>query len=114
MNQDTQFCKSIGCCNSAKSGSDFCEPCLSKESIEDSQCLSNKYPDHYKPVGDMTEIDVFAVHHMFQIPDYSGCLQQASNKLLMVGKSQHMYRDIKQARDLLTRWLQLNAERNTP
>lgn len=70
--------------------------------------LFERYPEKFKPVGDMVEIDVYAVHHLFQIQDHSGCIHQASRMLLMSGKPS--YRDIREARDLLTRWLQLNQE----
>lgn len=75
--------------------------------------MAERYPDTYKSVGDMAEIDVFAVHHLFQIQDHSGCLQNASMKLLLSGASKTTYRDIREARDTLTRWLQLNQELNT-
>ena len=88
-------------------GRDFCEPCQSKEETS----LSEKYPDQYKDVGDITELDVFAVHHLFQLQDPSGCLQYASRKLLMSGTP--AYQDIREARDTLTRWLQLNQGLNT-
>jgi hypothetical protein len=109
-------CKSIGCCHPAVPGEDFCLPCINREvDIPDSptQSLSERYPDRYKPVGDLAEIDVYAVHHIFSINDPSGALQQASLKVLMSGSSPHVYQDIKEARDLLTRWLQLNRELNT-
>ena len=71
------------------------------------------YPGTYRSVGDVTEVDTFAVHQMFQINDHSGCLQSASTKLLMSSASCHTFRDIREARDTLTRWLQLNQELNT-
>lgn len=58
----------------------------------------------------MSEIDTHAIHYLFKIPDPSGCIQQASKQLLLSGSSKNMYRDIKEARDTLTRWLQLNRE----
>jgi hypothetical protein len=101
-------CKSIGCCSFTLPGRDFCEPCESKE--EATLSLSEKYPEQYKSVGDATEIDAFAVHQLFQLQDPSGCLQHASRKLLMSGTP--VYRDIREARDTLTRWLQLNQGLN--
>lgn len=109
------YCKSIGCTQQTDGTGDFCTPCQNKEDITSSpQSLANRYPDYYRSVGDMTEIDVFAVHHLFRIDDHSGCLQQASQKLLLSGVSKTLYADVKGARDMLTRWLQLNQERNTP
>jgi hypothetical protein len=75
--------------------------------------MSEKYPKYYKPVGDFTEIDVYAVHHLFAIQDPSGAIQHASKKLLLSGvrtggKTQQQ--DIREARDTLTRWLDLNSD----
>lgn len=61
----------------------------------------------------MSEIDIYGVHHLFQMPDPSGCLQEASRKLLNSGASKSRFLDVKAARDLLTRWLQLNSGRIT-
>lgn len=107
-----QTCKSIGCCNHTDGDKDFCDPCQNRETALDSQPLADRYPDFYRSVGDMTEIDVYAIHHLFRIDDHSGCLQQASQKLLLSGVSKTTYKDVKTARDILTRWLQLNPERN--
>ena len=74
--------------------------------------LAEKYPKYYKKVGSLTEIDVYAVHHLFNIQDPSGCIQHASKKLLLSGVrtgGKSAYDDIKEARDTLTRWLELNA-----
>lgn len=103
-----QTCKSIGCCN-AVVGQDFCEPCLNKEEAPGfSPSLSDKYPDLYRALGDMAEIDVFAIHHLFNIQDPSGCLQHAS-RILLTGNTP-VYALVREARDTLTRWLQLNQE----
>lgn len=57
-------------------------------------------------------LDSFAVHHMFGINDPSGCIQYASRKLLMSGNDDRpLYSDIVEARDTLTRWIQLNERR---
>ena len=98
---------------------DFCEDCEHNRKIDQAKeagknlTLAQRYPQYYKPVGELTEIDVYAVHRLFNIQDPSGCLQHSSKKLLLSGvrtggKSQ--YKDIKEARDTLTRWLQLNPE----
>lgn len=75
--------------------------------------LAQIYPKYYKPVGTLTEVDVYAVHKLFNIQDSSGAIQHASKKLLLSGvrtgnKSQFM--DIKEARDALNRWMELNPE----
>lgn len=77
------------------------------------QTLSQKYPKYYKPVGELTEVDVYAVHQLFNIQDPSGAVQHASKKLLLSGvrtgnKTKHQ--DIREARDTLNRWLELNPE----
>lgn len=77
------------------------------------QTLSQKYPKYYKPVGSLTEIDVYNVHHLFDIQDPAGCIQHASKKLLLSGvrtggKSKRQ--DIQEAVDTLNRWLALNPE----
>lgn len=108
-------CKTIGCDRPTSTDQDFCTDCLAEVaaqfSIENTQSLSTKYPQYYKAVGHLTEIDVYAVHHLFLIHDPSGCLQHASKKLLLSGVrtgGKSAMDDIKEARDTLTRWLQLN------
>lgn len=126
-------CKSIGCSNTSPPSSDFCNDCASwgfpsrsafidpaptnKVEKASTATLSEQYPQYYKPVGDLTELDVYAVHHLFNIKDASGCLQHASKKLLLSGvrtggKTPH--KDISEARDTLTRWLQLNSSVAVP
>ena len=111
-------CRALGCTNLLIPPHDFCIPCLEQAATKDSelstQSMSERYPAYYKDVGDLTEVDVYAVHNLFQINDYSGCLHHASKKLLLSGtrtggKSQ--YQDIKEARDSLTRWLHLNESK---
>ena len=73
--------------------------------------LAQKYPQYYKNVSELNEVDVYAVHYLFDIQDPSGALQHASKKLLLSGartggKSAHD--DIREARDTLNRWLELN------
>ncbi|TXH19618.1 MAG: hypothetical protein E6R03_00300 [Hyphomicrobiaceae bacterium] len=74
--------------------------------------LSQQYPRYYKDVSQYTEVDVYAVHHLFGISDPSGAIQHASKKLLLSGSrngGKSQYQDIKEARDTLNRWLQLNS-----
>lgn len=81
--------------------------------IQRPQPLSEKYPQYYKPVGNLEEVDVYAVHHLFNIQDPSGCIQHASKKLLLSGVrtgGKSKAKDIREARDTLDRWLQLNPE----
>ena len=109
-------CKSIGCSNFVDASKDFCSECSQKgmfSGTEDDSpiSMSEKYPKYYKAVGEQTEIDVYSVHKMFEINDPSGAIQHASKKLLLSGArtgNKSNYQDIKEARDTLTRWLQLN------
>lgn len=113
----TTACKSIGCTNLAEH--DFCAACSQASLLpdttdifpdtEENSPLVQLYPDHYRRVGDLEHIDAFAVLQMFNIQDPSGCIQHASRKLLMSGNAPDTaYRDIREARDILSRWLQLN------
>ena len=73
--------------------------------------MKDKYPKYYKDVSELTEIDVYQTHELFQIQDCSGCIQHASKKLLLSGVrtgGKSKADDIKEARDTLTRWLQIN------
>lgn len=77
--------------------------------------ISEIYPKYYKDVSKLTEVDVYAVHQLFNIQDPSGAIQHASKKLLLSGvrtggKSKR--EDIKEARDTLTRWLQIDELMN--
>lgn len=72
--------------------------------------MSSLYPDYFKSCAGLTELDVYTVHHLFEINDPSGCIQHASKKLLLSGVrtgGKSVYKDIKEARDTLTRKLQL-------
>jgi len=127
-NKTMSVCKSIGCIYPAAAHQDFCLVCLREHALQKlnlaisvaqslpdghSQSLAEKYPKYYKAVGDLQEVDVYAVHKLFDIQDPSGAIQHASKKLLLSGvrtggKSQQ--KDIREARDTLSRWLQLNPE----
>jgi len=114
------LCKSIGCDYIPKKGEDFCLDYINEISttaahhIEENKPMAERYPHYYKRVDGLMEIDVYAVHNLFNIQDPSGAIQHASKKLLLSGvrtggKSQ--FKDIREARDTLTRWLQLNIEK---
>lgn len=75
--------------------------------------MSEKYPKYYKDVSDLTEVDVYAVHQRFNVIDPSGAIHHASKKLLLSGVrtgKKSAYDDVREARDTLTRWLQLNEQ----
>lgn len=75
--------------------------------------MKDKYPEYYKDVSDIESMDVYEVHNRFNIDDPSGCIQHASKKLLLSGVrtgGKGKYKDIKEARDTLTRWLEINEK----
>lgn len=117
-------CRRIGCTNSVSTvGDDDCQQCALQRSQEaldsankrqdiDRRSLSNKYQRHFRSVSDVEEVDIYAVHQMFNLQDPSGCIQSASKKLLMSGtmrNGESLHRAIEEARDTLSRWLQLNT-----
>ena len=87
---------------------------IANSKIAPRQSMSQKYPKYYKNVEHLKEVDVYTVHKLFDINDPSGCIQHASKKLLLSGVrtgGKSAVDDIKEARDTLTRYLQLhNAE----
>lgn len=78
---------------------------------EDKESMSQKYPKYYKDVSHLEEVDVYQVHQLFNIQDPSGAIQHASKKLLLSGVrtgGKTIFQDIKEARDTLNRWLEMN------
>ena len=72
---------------------------------------SKEYSAYFKDVSDLNEIDIYLIHHLFSIDDPSGAIQHASKKLLLAGArtgEKPKYKDIKEARDTLNRWLEIN------
>lgn len=75
--------------------------------------MSKLYPKYYKDVSDVEELDVYHVHQIFNIQDPSGAIQHASKKLLLSGVrtgGKSFYDDIREARDTLNRWLEINQQ----
>jgi len=111
-------CGAEGCNKAAMPHMFLCRQCAEEESRKrfDSKVelsIADKYPQYYKKVGALTAIDVYAVHHLFNIQDPSGCIQHASKKLLLAGVrtgNKSMVKDITEARDTLNRWLELNQQ----
>lgn len=110
-------CKSVGCASllPISYDKDLCAMCANEFHVKTRKTgelpMSEKYPQYYKKVGKLTEIDVYAVHHLFDIQDPSGAIQHASKKLLLSGArtgGKSALKDITEARDTLTRWIQLN------
>lgn len=85
---------------------------MSKEPKDvESQKMSDKYPKYYKDVSDIDAVDIYKIHELFDIDDPSGAIHHASKKLLLSGVrtgGKSKYDDIKEARDTLTRWLDMN------
>ena len=80
------------------------------------QTMADKYPKYYKRVGDLKELDVYAVCQMFPVIDPSGAINHARKKLLVPGVrtgGKPLYQDITEARDTLNRWLELNTDTST-
>jgi len=109
-------CASIGCTNITSPLEDFCSYCNGKVrgGTVDAEplAMSAKYPKYFKDVSELTEVDVYRLHHLFEIDDASGCIHHASKKLLLSGVrtgGKSKYQDIKEARDTLNRWLELNG-----
>lgn len=74
--------------------------------------LSEIYPKYYKDVSGVDSIDVYKTNELFGIDDPSGAIQHASKKLLLSGVrtgGKSKYDDIKEARDTLNRWLEINV-----
>lgn len=82
--------------------------------MSDNRKMSEKYPQYYKhiPVG-ITEADTYVINKMFPIDsnkDPTGTVLHARKKLLIPGcrsGGKSFYDDIREARDTLTRYLEL-------
>ena len=75
--------------------------------------IAERYPQYYKSVRHLEHVDVYRVHQLFGIDDWSGCVQHASKKLLLSGArtgGKPKRKDIEEARDTLTRWLEIQDE----
>lgn len=114
-------CKTISCLGKVVHGreGDFCLACTTNEqghSVAGGEksplTLAQLYPKYFKDVKDLDELDVYMTHELFQINDCSGAIQHASKKLLLSGVrtgGKSKYDDIREARDTLNRWLQING-----
>lgn len=75
--------------------------------------MAERYPKYYKDVRHLDYIDVYRIHQLYQIDDPSGCLQHADKKILLSGErtgGKPKRKDIEEARDTLTRWLEIQDE----
>jgi excinuclease UvrABC ATPase subunit len=115
-------CVSFGCGGSATKPGGLCNHCIRQAEknnvtvaalVEETKrsTIAMKYPKYYKSVSHLDEIDVYQVHKLFDIQDPSGAIQHASKKLLLSGVrtgNKTQFKDIKEARDTLNRWLEMN------
>lgn len=75
---------------------------------------SAQYEKYFRDFSDVDYVDVYLVHQKFGIEDKSGALHHASKKILLSGTrtgGKSKYQDIKEARDTLNRWLEINTEK---
>ena len=82
------------------------------------ESMAYKYPKYYKRTpGGATVLDTYAVNLMFPVDDPTGCVIHARKKLLVPGTrtgGKSMREDIKEARDTLTRYLELTEADDSP
>lgn len=123
-------CIKPGCINPAKPEEKFCEMCISRTDINDrvtmaaadtdaqkrresDMSMSEKYPKYYKKLPEgVTEVDVYAVCQLFGIND--AAISHAVKKLMLPGARtglKSIYNDVKEARDTLNRWIELNPKK---
>lgn len=116
-----KICKFVGCTTviTQYHSGDFCETCTETLSSvigapSHQPSMSELYPKYYKDFSDVNEADVYLVHDRFNIEDPSGCLHHASKKLLLSGVrtgGKSKFDDVREARDTLNRWLEINKDR---
>jgi hypothetical protein len=74
--------------------------------------MADKYPKYYKRVPEgVSVLDIYAVCKMFDVTD--AALSHSLKKIMLPGTrtgGKSRYDDIKEARDTLNRWLELNKE----
>lgn len=105
------ICASLHCDNVVCGDSVYCTGHLPPPSVRKPQTVADLYPKYYKSTAGMTAVDVYAVHKLFNIQDPSGAIQHASKKLLLSGVrtgGKSARDDVREARDALNRWLELN------
>ena len=113
-------CKTIGCgvVITSTPDKDYCKDCesftivvMDEGRVNKEPSMSELYPKYYKDFSGDDEADVYLVHHRFELQDFSGALHHSSKKILLSGVrtgGKTQYQDIKEARDTLNRWLQIN------
>lgn len=75
------------------------------------QTNAQKYPKYFRDVSKLDSVDTYAINRLYPVDDPSGAILHARKKLLIPGDrtgGKTMYQDIKEARDTLNRWLEMN------
>lgn len=75
----------------------------------------HKYPHYFKDVSDLKWLDVYQVCKLFPVEDDSGAISHARKKLLVCGGrggGKDKIKDIKEARDTLNRYLEIEGEQD--
>ncbi len=123
------ICTSVGCTNHIPFGVAHCDTCLVSGPPSDRNLsrrahdqaiplsragtMAERYPKYYKQIPKGVDcLDVYAVCEMFPVKDDSGAINHARKKLLVTGTrtgGKTFYDDIKEARDTLTRWLEMHS-----
>lgn len=78
---------------------------------EKARSMSARYPKYYKDVRHLEAVDVYRVHRLFGVTDNE--LHHASKKILLCGVrtgGKPAREEIREARDTLTRWLEIQDE----
>lgn len=72
---------------------------------------AQKYPRYFRDVSQLDSVDTYEINRLYPLDDDSGSLLHARKKLLIPGDrtgGKTMYQDVKEARDTLNRWLEMN------
>lgn len=76
--------------------------------------IADKYPKYYRRVPHGVDaLDTYAINQMFPVDDATGCILHARKKLLVPGTrtgGKSLRDDVREARDTLTRYLELTEE----
>jgi hypothetical protein len=73
----------------------------------------HKYREYFKDVSGLDSIDTYELNRLFPVVDDTGAILHARKKLLLAGSrtgGKSMRKDIKEARDTLTRWLEMTEK----
>ena len=71
-----------------------------------------QYSAYEIDVSDLSKIDIYEICERFKMLDYSGRRHHALKKIILAGTrtgKKPAYKDIKEARDTLTKWLNANG-----